>query len=41
MKCYRYFFADGVVIISNLSKKEIVAAELEHGKLLAKVKVDI
>ena len=41
MKWYRYFFTDGFSVISSLSKKEIVTAELVHGKLLAKVKVDI
>lgn len=35
----KYIFSDGMVIYSNLSAKELFAEELNHGKLVYKVKV--
>ena len=35
----KYIFSDGTVIYSNLSAKELLAEELNHGKLICKVRV--
>ena len=35
----KYIFSDGTVIYSNLSAKELLVEELNHGKLVYKVKV--